>query len=171
MAATYDHLATATASGTPLYLEITGIDQTYQDLEVIIMSKANATYGASAGKLTFNGVTSSDYSWTKLRKNGTTMYATISNSQADFDINYAHGPATGSQMSGFVRVYIPDYASSTNHPVNWWSTSWDSTTAGEISYTAGLFEPSAQAVSSMKWTCVYAIENGCTMTIYGIKYA
>ena len=172
MAATYDYLATATAVGTPLYLEVTGIDQTYQDLEVIIMSKANATYGASSGKLTFNSVTSSDYSFTTVRKNGSSMYAGIWNSQTSMDMNFAHGPATGSQMSGFVKVYIPGYASSTAHPVNWWSTSWDSTTAGEISYTAGIFEPSsAAAITSMKWTCVYAIENGCTMTVYGIKYA
>lgn len=172
MAATYDHLATATASGSPMFLEVTSIPATYKDLEVIIMSKTGTSNGASSGKITFNSVTSSDYSFTTIRKNGTAMYAGIWNSQANFDMNFAHGPGTGSDMSGWVRFYIPDYASSTAHPVNWWSTSWDSTTQGEVAYTAGLFEPSsAQAVSSIKWTCVYSIENGCTMTVYGIKYA
>jgi len=173
MAATYDHIATATASGNPMFLEVTSIPATYKDLEVIIMSKTGTSNGASSGKITFNGVTSSDYSWAMLGKNGTSMRTSIYNSQPDFDINYSHGPGpgTGSAMSGWVRLYVPDYASTTAHPVNWWCTSWDSTTAGELAYSAGLFEPSsAQAVTSMKWTCAYSIQNGCTMSVYGIKY-
>lgn len=173
MAATYDHIATATASGNPMFLEVTSIPATYKDLEVIIMSKTGTSNGASSGKITFNGVTSSDYSWAMLGKNGTSMRTSIYNSQPDFDINYSHGPGPGigSAMSGWVRLYVPDYASTTAHPVNWWCTSWDSTTAGELAYSAGLFEPSsAQAVTSMKWTCAYSIQNGCTMSVYGIKY-
>tara|TARA_B100001939_G_C16923321_1_gene610402 strand:- start:310 stop:831 length:522 start_codon:yes stop_codon:yes gene_type:complete len=173
MAATHEHIATATASSSPSFLEVTSIPATYQDLEVIIQSKTDQTsYGASSGKITFNGVTSSDYSLTKIRKNGTSMYASVSSSQAEFDINYAHGPGNQSEMSGYVRLYIPEYASSVAHAVNLWATSWDTTTAGEVSYTAGMFRPSSsQAISSIKWTTVYTIEDDCTMSVYGINYA
>jgi hypothetical protein len=173
MAATHEHIATATASSSPSFLEVTSIPATYQDLEIIIQSKTDQTsYGASSGKITFNGVTSSDYHLTKIRKNGTSMYATVSSSQAEFDINYAHGPGNQSEMSGYVRLYIPEYASSVAHAVNLWATSWDTTTAGEVSYTAGMFRPSSsQAISSIKWTTVYTIEDDCTMSVYGINYA
>ncbi len=168
----HEHIATATASSSPLYLEVTSIPSTYQDLEIIIQSKTTGSNGASSGKITFNGVTSSDYHLTKIRKNGNTMYATVSSNQANFNINYSHGPGNNSQMCGYVRLYIPDYASSAEHPANWWATSWDTTTAGEVSYTAGKFSPSsAQAISSIKWTTVYTIEDDCTMSVYGITYA
>tara|TARA_B100001250_G_scaffold408587_2_gene431273 strand:+ start:397 stop:921 length:525 start_codon:yes stop_codon:yes gene_type:complete len=174
MAATHEHIATATASSSPLFLEVTSIPATYKDLEVIIQSKTDETsYGATSGKVTVNGATTG-YSFTTIRKNGSNMYGGIWTSQSNFDMNYAHGPGNQSEMSGYVRLYIPDYATSLwEHPVNWWSTSWDTTTAGEVAYTAGVYISASEeeTISSIKWTTVYTIEDDCTMSVYGINYA
>ena len=176
MAVTHEHIATATApgGGATSYMEVTAIDQTYDDLEVIIQSKTDTSTGASTCNLTFNNAGGTAYSQTRLRKNGTTMYGGIWNGASSFSVSYALGPGNGSQMSGWLRLYIPQYSSSLwEHPVNWWMTSWDSTTAGEMAYTGGLYEgTSAETITSIKWaTSGWAIEGDCTMAVYGIKNA
>jgi len=172
MATSYDFLGKVTATGSASVMTLSGIDQTYQDIEFIFQAKTGATYGASGADITFNGDTSSVYHQTAWLKNGTTMYGAQYSSNAHFDIGYGQGPATGDDMMGFTRIYVADYASAVDHPGIWQSTSWDNNSTGAMHWGGNLYAPGTPAaITSVTWTGVYTIEANCGICAYGINYS
>ena len=172
MAPTYDFLGKVTADGSSAVMTLSGIDQTYQDLEIVCQVKTAATYGASGGRVTLNGNTSTVYAANGVRVNGSVLYGDASTGTSWFDVSYSQGPAINSDMLGFAKFYFPNYAAAEMHTGNLWHSSWDSTTAGQAAYMGVLSNPgSAVALTSFTWTGVYTIEANCTICAYGINYS
>ena len=175
MASTYDFLGKATADGSAAVLTLSGIPGTYQDLEICCQVKVAASYGTLDARISLNGdAGTSHYSKVSLRIHGTSNSAGANEAGEGYiALDNGTGPATGSNMSGWAKIYIADYASTDDHSINCWTTAWDSTTSGCVSYTCGMYMPgSGAAITSITWTIASGvIESGCTIAAYGINYS
>jgi len=169
MAETYQYLGRATATGSAMVLTVSGIDQTYEDIE-IVFHVISAAAAASSGKVTCNGDSGSFYKKCAWRINGTTLYGE-QQSSTYWQIRYGQGAYTGPEYA-YAKIYLPDYATAIAHPGVYRSSSWDSYTQGEQAFGGLLYEPSTPAaITSVTWTGVYTIQADCTMTVYGINYS
>ena len=167
MAETYTFLGKVIGDTSSVVLTMSGIDQTYQDIE-FVCHVISSTSGASSGQVTLNGDTGSVYQRACVRDNGGTMYGK-GETRANWDINYCQSGDGGFSM---VRIYIPDYASAVDHPASFFATGGDDTThwelqLGALSYTPG----SPAAVTSLTWTGTQTIVANSTICAYGINYS
>jgi hypothetical protein len=167
MAATYDFLGKATGDSTSAVLTLSGIDQTYQDIE-FLCHIISSTGGGSSGKVTLNGDTGSVYQRSCVRNTAGTMYGK-SEGTTSWDINYSQGKAGG---FGLVKIYIPDYASAVDHPASYFSTGGDDDTSWELALGALSYTPgSAAAITSFTWTGTQTIVTNSAICAYGINYS
>ena len=153
-------------------MTLSGLDQTYQDIEFIFQAKTDATHGASGSDITLNGDTGSNYSQAAWGKNGTGFYGDQKSGVTNFDINYGQGPGINDDVMGFCRIYIADYASAADHPGFYQNSSWDNNSTGGMWWGGVLYAPgSPAAITSVTWTGVYTIEANCSICAYGINYS
>ena len=172
MASTYDFLGKVTATGSSTVMTLSGLDQTYQDIEFIVQAKtASTSYGASGADVILNSDTSSSYSSSAWGKNGTGFYHD-QYTKTHFDINYGQGPGNNDKTMGFYRLYIASYASAVDHPGFFQNTSWDTNAVGGMWWGGCSYAPStAAAITSITWTGIYQIEANCSICAYGINYS
>ena len=167
MAETYAFLGKVTGDASSVVLTMTGIDQTYQDIEFIchIISSAG---GGSSGMVTLNGDSGTFYKRSCVRDNGGTMYGK-QETAAMWDINYSQAGAGGFSL---VKIYIPDYATAVDHPAMYFSTGGDSDTSWEIASGGISYTPSTPAaVTSFTWTGTQTIGTNSVICAYGINYS
>ena len=167
MAGTYDFLGKATGDSTSAVLTLSGIDQTYQDIE-FLCHIISSTGGGSSGLVTLNGDTGSTYQRTCVRDNSGTMYGK-GETAAGWDINYSQGKAGGFSL---VKIYMPNYASAVDHPASFFSTGGDDDTSWEIQLGALSYTPSSPAaITSFTWTGTQTIVTNSAICAYGINYS
>jgi len=166
MTATYEKIA-STTTGVVSSFTFNSIPSTYTDIRMII----TAMGGDSAGRLyiQYNGNTASNYSWTELLGNGTSVSSTRS---SNTDKNYiAYNVIPGTSSFGFnCLTDIQNYSNTTTFKTNITRTNWgeSQTYQGTAAYV-GLWRQTS-AITSIKITPDFGdFQSGSTFTLYGIK--
>jgi hypothetical protein len=159
MTATYDRIATTTASGSTSQFTFTSIPATYTDLVLVIMA-ANAS--ASNFEITFNSDTGSNYSRTQLSGNGTSA---SSARESSFTSYRTLSTPSGSSTYAIANLSIMNYSNTTT-----FKTLLDrGGYASDQTYAqVGLYR-STSAISSIRLLCGSNLSVNSTFTLYGIK--
>lgn len=163
MPTTYKPIATLTADGTSLSASFSSIPSTYTDLVLVCSIAAGNTGDAY---LRFNGDTSSLYSDTVLRGNGSTVSSVRDSNVPGIDIG-AISNITGSEF-GTVIVNIMNYSNTTTNKTSLIrfseGTNWVTAILGLWRSTAAI-NSITLASRGGNWG------SGSTFTLYGIKAA
>ena len=180
----FESIATATGTGSSNTITFSNIPQTYQHLQIRLLTKdssSNNTGNSTSDFLRINGDTGSNYARHYLAGGGSTVIASgqdaSTNAGAGIFLGVHPGNASGiTNMFGVSIVDIHDYASTTKnktirsfHGSNTnMSTSFDTW----VGLSSGVWL-STNAVTSI--TIYTTITNnyptGCTFALYGIRGA
>jgi hypothetical protein len=167
MAATYQPIATTTASGSVSSITFSSIPSTYTDL-VLISSAAIAT-GAEDARIRFNSDTATNYSFTVLSGTGTSAVSSRSTNQTFITLdNYGYMTTSSNNIA---IVNIQNYANTTTYK----TTVGRSNNAGTgTDAVVGLWRSTA-AINSItilnSGTGGINFAAGSTFTLYGIASA
>jgi len=168
MATTYTLIASTVAGAGPTYaVDFTGIPSTYTDLVL----RCSIRDGASAVEgncfIKFNSSSTSDYSNTRVRGDGTNAASSRQNSQNEirFQVN---GNTSTSNTFSQAEIYIPNYASSNNKQISITIATENNATLAYIEGQAGLRSNTA-AITSINLIAGNSILQGSSFYLYGIK--
>jgi hypothetical protein len=89
MPATYEPIATYTASGSPTSYTFSSIPATYTDL-YIALNLTSSGDNAGGFQWRYNGDTGSNYSWTYFGGNGSSAFSGRNSSQTFIDLSLIH---------------------------------------------------------------------------------
>jgi hypothetical protein len=161
MPATYEPIATTTASGSTSQYTFTSIPSTYTDLVLVIMA-ANAS--AANFEITFNSDTGNNYSRTQLSGNGTSASTARESNYSSY--RTLSTPASTSAFAT-ANFSIMNYSNTTT-----FKTLLDrGGFASDQTYAqVGLWRSTA-AITSIRLLCGSNLSAGSTFTLYGIKAA
>jgi|LakMenEpi03Aug12_release.lakeMendotaPanAssembly.Ray.scaffolds.fasta_scaffold1433155_1 hypothetical protein len=169
---TYSLISSNVLSTTAASVTFSAIPATFTDLVLSISGRTNVTGQATDNlELRFNGSSSSIYSITRLRGNGSTASSsansgvTVINGLTAFDA----ADATSNTFSS-LEIYVPSYLASQNKPVSLFSAQEDNNTTANVVVTAGLWRDTSAITS------IYISSNsggsfvsGSSFYLYGIK--
>lgn len=176
MPATYEPIATYTASGTPTSYTFSSVPQTYTDL-ILVCSFRNTTTSTSGDiriLMQFNGSGGTAYSNTQMYGDGSGRYSGYSANRSQIDnIFQSSSAATGEFGTAIYRIF--DYANNnTNKVVLYRQNTINYQLNGYgVGQAAGVWRDTTpissitlyNRVSNELWS------NGSTFTLYGIKAA
>ena len=164
MPATYEPIATTTLGSTATSITFSSIPATYTDLRLIVVSIGNVSTS-----IKFNNDSSSIYSYTYLKGNGTSAGSGTQANDPEIPINI--NSSASSTIPSLVTVDVFSYAGSTNKTILG-TASTDLNGSGEVNRIVGLYR-SATAISRIdvirQGTGTFAV--GTTATLYGILKA
>lgn len=166
MPATYEPIATTTLSSAASSINFTSIPGTFTDLKIILVGTASANARLD---MRLNNDSSSLYSLTRLRADGSTALSQRNTNQTLFSIGSDNPLGTTIAMS---EIDIFSYAGSTNKTVLG-ATSADKNGSGSIERCVGLYR-STSAITQVNLSPEFGATNfsiGTTATIYGILRA
>lgn len=167
MPSTYDPLGTYTVSGgSPATFSFTSIPATYTDLRIVTTVAASSTINFY---LRLNGDSSSLYSSTRVRGDGSTASSTRVSNQTIWILNNAE---INSTIPHLFTIDIFNYAGST-FKTALWTASQDNNGSGTTANFVGLYR-STTAITSLSLQALNPVDvynNGSTATLYGIKNA
>jgi hypothetical protein len=161
---TYTPIATATANGSSNFVTFSSISGSYTDL-VIVFNGNSTTAGSSANSLrvSVNGDTGTNYSYTYLAGAGTSAASGRASSQTYWDaIDIAQASSTG-----MANLYFMNYSNSTTFKT---MISRSSVASVETLTAVNLWR-STSAITSIKLDANRTITSGSTFTLYGIAAA
>jgi hypothetical protein len=163
--ATYEPIATYTASGSPTTYTFSSIPATYTDL--ILIGNLGTADTSTNIQIRVNSDTASNYSQTELSGNGTTAASRRQTSVTNFQLDYTAYPDNNFNFNFIVQLM--NYANTTTYKtfikrVN--NSTWG-TDAG-----VGLWR-STSAINSITIfaTAGRSFNTGSTLTLYGIAAA
>lgn len=155
-------LSTTTLSGAST--TISGIDQTYQDLQVVIYGTSNATtsyypnFRANAS--------STNATWGQLVTSGGTAYT---QAQLNSELTFNYGLRNQTNTNNVAVVTIYNYANTTFSKIfTSWSFQISSTNAEESMMAQGLFDTTS-AITSFSVGAHAGTYNAGTVLVYGVK--
>jgi len=158
-------IAYATGSGSANGVNFTNIPQNYQDL-FLVVNGGNSTSGADTPILvTFNGVYTTNLSYTYLSGNGSSASSARSSNAA---IIMMDGTASGSATStipGSYIAHILNYANTSTYKTILCRSAEDNNGSGQTALTVGLLR-STSAISSF-----YVAQNSGNNTPTTTKFA
>lgn len=160
MAKTYEPIATTTLTSSS-GITFSSIPSTYTDLRLILTGVGpvnNYTY------MQINGSSSTLYSWTELRGNGTSATSTRQSTQTSFPIGYVN-----TTQPVLCQVDFFNYANTSINKTCLVSSSSDENGSGIVFNAVGLFR-STSAISTIA-TVATTWPSGTIATLYGIKAA
>jgi hypothetical protein len=159
MTATYENIATATASGSTSVITFASIPATYTDL--VLISSGIYISDGFIHQLTFNNDTGNNYSWTRVLGNGTAASSTRQS-----NIAYAHGGWAAINPSTNI-VHIMNYSNTTTNKT---VVTRGNYAAGATAAFVSLWR-STSALSEIDITLEAGVNYsaGSTFTLYGIK--
>jgi hypothetical protein len=161
MANTYEPIATTTANGVIQSVTFSSIPATYTDLILIVAGNAvnNGTV------ITFNNDTSTNYSRTVLRGDGTSATSFRQSSQ-----NYIAADASVSQPAQNIIMHIFNYANTTTYKT---ALVRSNNSSAGLDQGVGLWRATPAAINRIDVTLQGAtpITSGAVFTLYGIKAA
>ena len=159
-------------SGGAADIEFTSIPATYTDLLVKISARVDS--GAASGlNITFNNDTSTNYSRTTIRGNGSATLSNKTTSASNMSLittNQGSTPTVNTFTN--VEIYIPSYTVSQYKSVSIDATTENNDTTAYITAHAGLWTNTA-AISSIQFTDSGAFNfvEYSTAYLYGISNA
>ena len=160
MAKTYEPIATTTLGSAAASYTFSSIPGTYTDL--VIIFNGSATAGVNGVELTFNSDTTSNYSVTRLRGDGTT--ASSSRDTSTTAIN--SGLVNTDNSTSIFNIF--NYANATTFK----TVLGRGVTAGfAVQQTVGLWRKTPEAITSVTLLIGSTFTTGSTFTLYGIKAA
>jgi hypothetical protein len=174
-AASFESIATVTASGSSATLTFSSIPSTYKHLQIRGIAKSGAGSGQRNLTMEFNASTGSNHAWHRLFGDGTNAGAEGTASTGSIRLGGASIQATPASTFGVSIIDIIDYASTTkNKTVKYFSGSDTnaSPTAAPISLGSGVLL-STTAITSISISDA-GFENfavGTVFSLYGIKGA
>jgi len=172
MAKTYEPIATTTLGTATANITFSSIPSTYTDLVCVLVPITSNTATYVTG-LRFNGDTGSNYSFTYMVGNGTSVTSDASWSAGGTSSIIRAVASGGVSATPSLVIYdVFSYAQSTNKSVLV-STSTDRNGSGDSYRAVGLWKNTA-AINSVTFTITNSgitFVSGTTATIYGIKAA
>lgn len=171
MANTYTLIASNTLSSSAASVTFSSIPNTYTDLVLKISSRA-ANTGTSANftlAVSMNGNSTNNHSYTVLRATGSTVNSFAGSSVTNINGVQSATAATANTF-GSAEFYLPNYNSSTNKSVSFYSVAEDNTTSAAIRATAGLYNNTSAITSLVVWSqSGYDLDAGSSFFLYGIQ--
>jgi hypothetical protein len=159
--ATYEPIATTSASGSAMSITFSSIPSTYTDLVIIVNGKI--TTGLSALAYEFNGETSAaNYSYTRLQGNGSS--ASSSRVSADQAIGFI------AETASMDIINIMNYANTNTYKTSISRANSMYSSDGRTGSYVSLWRSTA-AINSVTIKCGVNFNSGTTFTLYGIKAA
>jgi hypothetical protein len=168
MPATYEPIATATASGSVSEVTFSSIPGTYTDL--VLISTLGSTSNLNL-RLQLNGVTGAYYSATQLTGNGTTASSDRTTGGTYWYLGYN---AANQRYNSILQIM--NYANTTTYKTGIWRRN-DGGTGEIVSAAVGLWRGSTgsatEAITSIKLYDATSVNftSGSTFTLYGVKAA
>lgn len=161
----YESIATATPSGSSPYVEFTSIGSGYKHLQIrgVIRGTTN-----DSADLTFNGDTSSNYSWHILYGTGSGSAAAAASASRS-NIVATEVPDTTSLTSAFI-IDILDYGSTSKNKTVRILNATDRNGSGTFQFMSGAWFNSSTAISNLRLTTRSGnLASGSHIGLYGIK--
>ena len=171
MANTYTLISSNTLSSSAASVTFSSIPSTYTDLVVRISARTDRATTSTGIRLTFNGSSAANYSYTYVLGNGSAASSsfTSNNTLATFgSVNAA--TSTANTFSSH-ELYIPSYNASQNKPFSSSNAFENNTTAAEVSAYANLWS-NTSAISSITFTQAgsgTSFVTGSSFYLYGVK--
>tara|TARA_B100001996_G_C18620349_1_gene577439 strand:- start:243 stop:773 length:531 start_codon:yes stop_codon:yes gene_type:complete len=174
MAATFDEIGTVTADGTTTAIEVTGIDQTYDDLQVIFEYFIDDSSNPYTAYVSVNGdtATSTYNSDTMIGEgSGSYTYQEDYNSYAGWRIlNCPSNSGSGTPYYwGNTIIDMMQYTATRQKSFIARHCTFNSVGTNSAIGAAGLGYRNTAAISSIKFSASANIGSGSTITVYGIK--
>jgi hypothetical protein len=168
MAATYEPIATQTLSSPATGIDFTSIPATYTDLRIVMLPLVVSTWDNSPLRMRFNSDSTTNYSRTRIRGNGSTVSSERTTSADRFDVSI------GGIMVSTPTLYEIDvfsYAGST-YKTCLMGISDDLNGSGYSGKGVGLWRSTSAITSISLYSYVTDIlAAGTTATLYGILKA
>jgi len=164
--ATYEPIATTTLSSNQTNVTFSSISGSYTDLILVANAKAVSSGSNQWWFLTFNNDTSSNFSSTFLRGNGTTASSGRYSNRSD---GIFPGDTDNADLSTMI-IHIMNYSNTTTYKT---TLSRSSDASDYVTAVVGLWR-STSAITSLKITnqdIPNNIASGSTFTLYGIASA
>jgi len=169
MAVTYEPIATTTLGTAAATITFSSITDTYTDLRIVLVSTATYEGVRTTLGYRFNGDSSTNYSFTRIRGDGSSVVSQTAASVSYQSLGYA--PANSTSNKGLNTIDIFSYAGSTRK-TSLATTSEDQNGQGTVQRDVNLWR-STSAITSVVLFDVNGSNfvTGTTATLYGIKAA
>lgn len=169
MALTYVRLATQTLTGTASSVIFSGISQSYTDLALTMMTRADTATTQQDTYLRVNGLTTNIYGERYIfSNNGTSVSNGSASGRSFIYIGAIAGANTVSNLFSSHTIYLPSYTWGNHKTISWEMANENNTTASWYSIGTGNAN-TTNAISSI--TVLPASGNfvaNSTFTLYGI---
>jgi hypothetical protein len=164
MALTYDSIATTTLSSATSSITFSSISSAYTDLRIVLVGTVTSIVDLI---MQYNSDTATNYSYTRLQGNGSSVSTDTTSTNADIRISFGN-PSTS--IPFMITNDIFSYAGSTYKPALT-TFSGDTSGAGTVGRTISTWR-STSAINSVVLTASGSTwKVGTTATLYGILKA
>jgi hypothetical protein len=165
MALTYEPIATSTVSSATASITFSSIAASWTDLRVVFVNTSTA--GNQNASLTVNGDTNANYSFTRIKGNGTSGTSSRNTSANRIDMT---ADGTSTTIPQFFTIDIFSYTSS-NYKGILIDSVEDKGSSGSVARQVALWS-STSVITSLTLTCNTSTWlAGTTATLYGILRA
>lgn len=162
MPATYDKIATTTLSSNQATVSFSSISNSYTDLVAILSVKGTSNMDVW---IQFNGDTGTNYSFTTLRGNGTTVTSDRYSNQ-----NYGYADLDGYANTTNFSTRIINIMNYSNTTTNKTFLARSATAGNGLDAIVNLWR-STSAINSITFSASASYTTGSTFTLYGILKA
>jgi hypothetical protein len=170
--ATYTLISSNVLTSSAASVTFSAIPATYTDLVVRVSARASNASATNNLRMQFNSDSSTNYSETSLRGNGsaTSSYRTTSATELVEGFVIDADSATASTF-GSLELYIPSYTVSQSKPMSSFPVQENNTTAANIIPTAELWRNNAAITSIYMYVSGTTFMSGSSFYLYGISNA
>jgi hypothetical protein len=165
-------ISSQTLGGTTASVTFSSIPSTYNDLKLVVSARGDTAAYPVAINLKLNSDTATNYSYTNLLGNSSTVLSTRASSQTVDAISNVDGASATASTFGAWEIYIPNYTSTGSKPffgIDVVETNDTTAAHAEIQANAHLYR-GASGISSITLTPSSGnFVQYSTFTLYGIK--
>jgi len=168
---TYAQLATVTLSSAVAQVTFSAISGSYTDLVLVMGYRSTRTNTYAYPKITFNGDTASNYSFTDINGSATSITSSRAANQTGFALTEGVGNTATSGIYGQFNISIQNYSNSTTFKTIL-NRAGAAITNNSIAAAVGLYR-STSAITSITIVDNNALDImvGSTFSLYGIAAA
>ena len=171
MASTYQLITSTTLGASATSVTLSSIPSTYTDLVVRISARTDRGTTSTGIRLTFNGSSAANYSYTYVLGNGSAASSSFTSNNTLATFGSANAATSTANTFSSHELYIPSYNASQNKPFSSFNAFENNTTAAEVSAYANLWS-NTSAISSITFTQAgsgTSFVTGSSFYLYGVK--
>jgi len=170
--ATYTLISSNVLSSSAATVTFSAIPATYTDLVLRASVRVIDAGYADSPQVTFNGVTGTSYSNTRLLSDGATATSGRTSSSGNWTLLQSiDGASATANTFGSLEIYIPSYTASQNKPVSTIAVTEDNRTTAYIRSFAKLWSQTATVSSILINGAGATFAIGSSFYLYGISNA